>query len=63
VLARVDALVGEHGLNVDGQVLATRGELGYAVTDVGAALPPELLAALGALPESVRLTTFEGRTG
>ena len=58
VLARVDALVGEHGLNVDGQVLATRGELGYAVTDVNAALPEDLLAALGALPESVRLTTF-----
>jgi D-3-phosphoglycerate dehydrogenase len=63
VLARVDALVGEHGLNVDGQVLATRGELGYAVTDVGAALSPELLAALRALPESVRLTTFGSRTG
>src|SRR3712207_6997955 len=29
VLARVDALVGEHGLNVDGQVLATR-EIGRA---------------------------------
>jgi D-3-phosphoglycerate dehydrogenase len=58
VLARADALVGEHGLNVDGQVLATRGELGYAVTDVSAALPPDLLAALQALPETVRLTTF-----
>jgi D-3-phosphoglycerate dehydrogenase / 2-oxoglutarate reductase len=58
VLARADALVGEHGLNVDGQVLATRGELGYAVTDVSAPLPPALLAALRALPESLRLTTF-----
>ncbi|MBN1092842.1 phosphoglycerate dehydrogenase [Blastococcus sp. TML/M2B] len=57
VLARVDALVGEHGLNVDGQVLATRGEFGYVVTDVSAELPPALLAALRALPESVRLTT------
>ncbi|SOC49559.1 D-3-phosphoglycerate dehydrogenase [Blastococcus aggregatus] len=56
VLARVDALVGEHGLNVDGQVLATRGQLGYVVTDVSAELPPGLLAALRALPESVRLT-------
>ena len=61
VLARVDALVGEHGLNVDGQVLATRGELGYAVTDVGAPLPPELLAAFRALPETVRLSTFPRR--
>jgi D-3-phosphoglycerate dehydrogenase len=63
VLARVDAMVSGHGLNVDGQVLATRGELGYAVTDVSAALPPDLLAALEALPETVRLTTFGDRTG
>jgi D-3-phosphoglycerate dehydrogenase / 2-oxoglutarate reductase len=63
VLARVDALVGEHGLNVDGQVLATRGELGYAVTDVNAELPADLVAALDALPESVRLTTFGRRAG
>jgi D-3-phosphoglycerate dehydrogenase / 2-oxoglutarate reductase len=58
VLARADALVGEHGLNVDGQVLSTRGELGYAVTDVSAPLPPELVATLEALPETVRLSTF-----
>jgi D-3-phosphoglycerate dehydrogenase len=61
VLARVDALVGEHGLNVDGQVLATRGQLGYVVTDVNRELPPPLLAALSALPESVRLTTSPPR--
>ncbi|MFW3171644.1 phosphoglycerate dehydrogenase [Geodermatophilus sp. CPCC 206100] len=63
VLARVDALVGEHGINVDGQVLATRGELGYAVTDVSAPLPPDLLTGLEALPETIRLTTLDGRTG
>jgi D-3-phosphoglycerate dehydrogenase len=57
VLARVDALVGEHGLNVDGQVLGTRGELGYVLTDVNEELPPGLLEALRALPESLRLTT------
>jgi D-3-phosphoglycerate dehydrogenase len=58
VLARVDALVGEHGLNVDGQVLATRGELGYVVTDVNDGMPPALLGSLRDLPETVRLTTF-----
>ncbi len=58
VLARADALVGEHGLNVDGQVLATRGELGYAVTDVSGVLTPELVTSLRALPETVRRSTF-----
>ena len=56
--AHLDALVGEHGLNVDGQVLATRGELGYVLTDVSGTLSPDLLAALRALPETVRLTCF-----
>ncbi|MGR7027128.1 phosphoglycerate dehydrogenase [Geodermatophilus sp. URMC 62] len=63
VLARADALVGEHGLNVDGQVLATRGELGYAVTDVSATPPEELLTALRALPETVRLTVLPPPAG
>jgi len=39
-------------------VLATRGELGYAVTDVSRDLPAALLASLRALPETVRLTTY-----
>jgi D-3-phosphoglycerate dehydrogenase / 2-oxoglutarate reductase len=61
VLARADALVGEHGLNVDGQVLATRGELGYVVTDVSAEMTADLLAGLRAMPETVRLVTFPRR--
>jgi D-3-phosphoglycerate dehydrogenase len=58
VLARVDALIDQHDLNVDAQVLATRGELGYVVTDVSGELPPALRAALRGLPEAVHLTTF-----
>ena len=53
----VHALVGESGLNVDGQILVTRGQFGYVVTDVNAELPAALLAALRELPETVRLTT------
>ncbi|NEK87955.1 phosphoglycerate dehydrogenase [Blastococcus saxobsidens] len=61
VLASVDALIGEHGLNVDAQVLATRGEHGYVVTDVHDALPPALLGALRAMPETIRLTALSER--
>jgi D-3-phosphoglycerate dehydrogenase / 2-oxoglutarate reductase len=43
---------------VDGQVLATRGELGYVVTDVSGELPPALLDSLRELPETVRLMRF-----
>ena len=61
VLARADALIEEHGLNVDGQVLGTRGQLGYVVTDVSGDLPASLLTALRTLPETIRLTTFPQR--
>ena len=60
-IARADELIGRYGLNVDAQVLATRGELGYALTDVNQELPPGLLAELRALPETVRLTTCANR--
>jgi D-3-phosphoglycerate dehydrogenase len=63
VLARADALIGEHGLNVDGQVLATRGELGYAVTDINGSPPPALLDSLRDMPETVRLTQLPGAAG
>src|SRR4051794_10239068 len=62
VLARVEALIAEHGLNVDGQILATRGELGYVLTDVSGALPDTLVTSLQGLPETVRLTRFAERT-
>jgi len=55
VLATINGLLGEHGVNIEAQSLATRGENGYVLTDVVAPLQPEVLAALAALPETVRL--------
>lgn len=55
VLAAVNATLAEHGVNIEGQLLATRGEIGYVVTDAGSAVDPGVLAALQSRPESVRL--------
>ncbi|RQN09439.1 phosphoglycerate dehydrogenase [Aeromicrobium camelliae] len=55
VLASINAILGDHGVNIEGQQLATRGELGYVVTDVSAAVSSEVLTALAELPETVRL--------
>ena len=55
VLATVTSLLAEHGINIEGQLLATRGSLGYVVTDVGPAHVEPLAGALRALPETVRL--------
>ena len=45
----------EHKVNVEAQLLGTRGEVGYVVTDISATLTDEMLDELGALPETVRL--------
>ena len=49
------SLLADHGINIEGQPLATAGSLGYVVTDVGAAQVEPLAGALRALPETVRL--------
>lgn len=55
VLAAVNAEFAEHDVNIEGQMLATRGELGYVVTDIAAGLTDDAVAALGAMPGTVRL--------
>jgi D-3-phosphoglycerate dehydrogenase / 2-oxoglutarate reductase len=55
VLAAVNATLAEHGVNIEGQLLATRGEIGYVVTDAGSAVDDAVVEALTTRPESVRL--------
>ncbi|WP_371327674.1 phosphoglycerate dehydrogenase [Demequina sp. NBRC 110053] len=55
VLAAVNRVFAEHEVNIEGQLLGTRGELGYVVTDVAAGLTDDAVAALGAMPGTVRL--------
>ena len=55
VLARINGLLGEHGVNIEAQSLATRGDIGYVLTDVAAGIAPAVLSELAALHETVRL--------
>ncbi|MGH3457887.1 phosphoglycerate dehydrogenase [Aeromicrobium sp.] len=55
VLAKLNAIMGDHGVNIETQSLATRGEIGYVVTDIAAEVGPDVLAELAQLPETVRL--------
>lgn len=55
VLAAVNAVFAQHDVNIEGQMLATRGELGYVVSDVAAGLTDEAVADLGAMAGTVRL--------
>ncbi|HEY0216263.1 MAG TPA: NAD(P)-dependent oxidoreductase, partial [Cellulomonas sp.] len=54
VLAAVNQTLAEHGANIEAQLLATRGDVGYVVTDAGS-VDREVVEALRARPESIRL--------
>jgi D-3-phosphoglycerate dehydrogenase len=55
VLATVDGLLAEHHINIVGQLLATAGNYGYAVSDVAGPLSDAAVGQLRALPVTVRL--------
>jgi D-3-phosphoglycerate dehydrogenase len=55
VLAKVNALFAEYGVNVDSQSLSTRGEVGYLLTDVNADYTPAIVERLEQMPETIRL--------
>jgi D-3-phosphoglycerate dehydrogenase len=55
VMATVNGILAEHKVNVEAQLLGTRGEVGYVVTDVSATYTDEMLEQLRSLPETIRL--------
>ncbi len=56
VLAKLNNILAEHGANIDGQLLATRGQIGYVVTDASLDYPQAVVEAVSALPETIRLS-------
>ena len=55
VLAGINRTLAENGVNIEAQLLSTRGELGYVVTDIGAELAPDVLEVLQTMPQTIRL--------
>jgi D-3-phosphoglycerate dehydrogenase len=55
----VNGLLANAHVNIEGQVLSTRGELGYVITDVAGGLTAELIDKLEDLPETVRLRVLD----
>jgi D-3-phosphoglycerate dehydrogenase len=53
-LAAINKVLAEAGVNIDGQVLGTRADVGYVVTDV-TDLPDGVVDALQGLPQTIRL--------
>jgi D-3-phosphoglycerate dehydrogenase len=55
VLATINRVLAEHNANVEAQLLGTRGEIGYVVTDIECDYTSEMIEELRALPATIRL--------
>jgi D-3-phosphoglycerate dehydrogenase len=55
VLATINGVLAENKVNIEGQLLGTRGDLGYVITDIGVDYPADVPDELSAMPETVRL--------
>jgi D-3-phosphoglycerate dehydrogenase / 2-oxoglutarate reductase len=55
VLAAINGTLAEHKVNIEAQLLGTRGDLGYVLTDVAVDYPPAVLDELAAMDETVRV--------
>ena len=59
VLASINRVLADHGVNVEGQLLRTRDDLGYVITDIGTSYSDEVLDELRAMDFTIRLRTIE----
>ncbi len=55
VLARVNGLLAEGGVNVEAQLLGTRGDIGYVVTDSASGTTQAIVDQIRAMPETISL--------
>jgi D-3-phosphoglycerate dehydrogenase len=55
VLATINGLLADNKVNIEAQLLGTRGELGYVLTDVSVDYPRAVLDQLAAMDETVRV--------
>ena len=59
VLAKINQLLAEHDANIEGQLLGTRDELGYVLTDIGTEYTAGMRARLRAMDVTIRLRTVD----
>jgi D-3-phosphoglycerate dehydrogenase len=55
VLAAINAIFADHGVNIEGQALGTRGETGYVITDISSDYTDDMISRLTEMPETIRL--------
>ena len=55
VLARVNGILAAHEVNIEAQLLGTRGDVGYLVTDSVSGTTQAIVDEIRAMPETIRL--------
>jgi D-3-phosphoglycerate dehydrogenase / 2-oxoglutarate reductase len=55
VMAEMNSVLAAHGVNVEAQLLGTRGDLGYALTDIGVDYPDNAVEQVRAMAPTIRL--------
>src|SRR5208337_2505237 len=55
ILRAINDILADRGINIDRQVLDTRGPLGYAIYDINRTCDEQLLASLRAVPHTIRV--------
>jgi D-3-phosphoglycerate dehydrogenase len=55
ILRAINDILADRGINIERQVLDTRGQLGYAIYDINAACDEPLLEKLRAVPHTIRV--------
>jgi D-3-phosphoglycerate dehydrogenase len=60
VLATINQLLAEHDTNIEGQLLGTRDDLGYVLTDIATEYAGDVLSSLRAMDVTIRLRTLPG---
>ena len=58
MLLHINEVLAARNINIERQVLDTRGELGYAIYDVNAALNDELVTKLQQVPHTIRVRSL-----
>jgi D-3-phosphoglycerate dehydrogenase len=54
VLAAINTIFAEHRINIEGQALGTRGDVGYVITDIASDFTEEMLGRLTYMDETIR---------
>jgi D-3-phosphoglycerate dehydrogenase / 2-oxoglutarate reductase len=57
ILRAINDILADRGINIERQVLDTRGTLGYAIYDINRACDAELMAKLRKVPHTIRVRT------